>query len=118
MRGVWIEIRSVPEITPGAYCHSPCGECGLKLQCNASALLAHLSLPMRGVWIEINEGTTKGITAQRHSPCGECGLKFKHSVPKEGPLKSLPMRGVWIEMQEVANMAGRPRVTPHAGSVD
>ena len=52
MRGVWIEITIfVGEFAPAAG-HSPCGECGLKLERQA-----------------------EGIALASHSPCGECGLK-------------------------------------------
>ena len=53
MRGVWIEILYCYHVYVLLYCHSPCGECGLKSRVCPERCRGFLSLPMRGVWIEI-----------------------------------------------------------------
>ena len=96
--GVWIEICSESRSNTSNGCHSPHGECGLKLDALQCPLCCVVSLPAWGVWIEIAAFSADPVITSSLPAWGvwiEIGGTWGYIPTWTG---SLPAWGVWIEI--------------------
>ena len=96
-RGVWIEIY--PSDQPAdKQCHSPRGECGLKLIRRRRPREGQRSLPARGVWIEIFQ-IYDNLIEFTSLPARGVWIEIVARALAWALRPSLPARGVWIEIR-------------------